>query len=245
MPDKPGNDQKTNYGIDAPGVIRNLFFGGAILLVIRFVFPVIRIAGTDIDITWFIWPGTIFTVESILMMIYSLYGKYKHRSRMLNLVDWKGDEQVLDIGTGKGLLMNGAAQKLTTGKSTGIDIWNDEDLTGNNMEAAQKNAAIEGVADKIDIKNENAMKMGFADNSFDVVLTNLCLHNIYNKEGRADACREISRVLKPGGTAVISDFRHVKQYKHNFDQLGLQTHLFSPNYLTTFPPLRILVVKKL
>ena len=89
------------------------------------------------------------------------------------------------------------------------------------------------------------MHMGFADSSFDVILTNLCLHNIYNKEGRADACKEISRVLKHGGTAVISDFRHVKQYKSNFDQLGLQTQLFWPNYLTTFPPLRILVVMKL
>ncbi len=244
MTNTPDSNQKTNYGIDAPGVIRNLFFGGLILLIIRFTFPVFRIGSTDIDITWFIWPGAIFTVESILMMVYSLYGKYKHRSRMLALIDWKGDEQVLDIGTGKGLLMNGAAQKLTTGKSTGIDIWNNEDLTGNNMEEALKNAAVEEVADKVEIKNENAMNMGFADNSFDVILTNLCLHNIYNKEGRADACKEIGRVLKQGGTAVISDFRHVKEYQRNFEHLGLQTKLFWPNYLTTFPPLRILVVKK-
>ena len=78
--------------------------------------------------------------------------------------------------------------------------------------------------------------------SFDVILTNLCLHNIYNKDGRADACKEISRVLKPGGTTVISDFRHVKEYKQDFDQLGLQTHLNWSNFLTMFPPLRILVV---
>jgi arsenite methyltransferase len=171
--------------------------------------------------------------------------KFKHRDRMLNMINWKGDEQVLDIGTGKGLLMTGAARKLTTGRSTGIDIWNNEDLTGNNIENALKNAEIEGVRDKIEIKNENAMSMSFADNSFDIILSNLCLHNIYNMEGRYTACKEISRVLKQGGTGIISDFRHVKQYKRNFDEFGLQTTLCTANYFTTFPPLRILVIKKL
>jgi arsenite methyltransferase len=245
MASNPGNNQKTNYGIDAPGVIRNLFLAGVILFALPFILPAIKIGSFNMDITWFIWPGMVFIIEGILMLIYSLYGKYKHRNRMLNLIDWKGNEQVLDVGTGKGLLMIGAAKKLTTGKSTGIDIWNEEDLTGNNMEAALKNAGIEGVENKIGIKNENAMNMGFADNSFDVILTNLCLHNIYNKEGRNNACREISRVLKTGGTGVISDFKHVKEYKSNFDQLGLQTQLFSASYFTTFPPLRILVVRKL
>ena len=88
------------------------------------------------------------------------------------------------------------------------------------------------------------MNMGFADNSFDVILTNLCLHNIYDKEGRYTACKEISRVLTKESTGIISDFRHVKEYKRNFDQIGLETTLYSPNYFSTFPPLRILVVKK-
>ena len=179
------------------------------------------------------------------MLFYSLFGKYKHRDRMLNLITWRGDEQALDIGTGKGLLMIGAAKKLTTGKSIGIDIWNEEDLSGNNIDNAIKNAEIEEVADKIEIENENAMNMGFADNSFDVILSNLCLHNIYAKEGRLTACKEIARVLKKGGTAIISDYRHVKEYQRNFDQPGLQTTLHRGNYLTTFPPLRILVVKKI
>ena len=156
------------------------------------------------------------------------------------MVNWKGDETVLDIGTGKGLLMIGAAKKLTTGKSTGIDVfWNEEgDLTGNNIENALRNAEIEGVKDKIAIENENAMNMSFADNSFDVILTNLCLHNIYDKEGRYIACKEISRVLKKGGTGIISDFRHTRQYKDNFDQLGLQATLCGCLIsLSTFPPL--------
>jgi arsenite methyltransferase len=239
------NKQKVNYGIDAPGVVRNLFIIGVGLCVLSLAFPITKIGSVTIDISWFIWPGLVFTIESFLMIIYALYGKFKHRDRMLNLINWKGDEQVLDIGTGKGLLMNGAAKKLTTGKSTGIDIWNAEDLTGNNIENALDNARIEGVQDKVEIKNENAMDLSFADSSFDVILSNLCLHNIYNKEGRATACKEIARVLKTGGTAVISDFRHVKQYKRNFDQLGLNTTIFTPNYFTTFPPLTILVIKKL
>lgn len=238
------NKHKASYGIDAPGVIRNLLIAGVLVFILPFVFPVVKIGSFSMDITWLVWSGFYLSLSGFLMLGYSLFGKFKHRDRMLNLVKWNGDEQVLDIGTGKGLLMIGAAQKVTTGKSIGIDIWNEEDLTGNNIGNALQNAEIEGVKDKIEIKNENAMDMGFADNSFDVILSNLCLHNIYNKEGRYTACKEISRVLKKGGTGIISDFRHTKEYKRNFDQLGLQTALCGFNYLSTFPPLRILVIKK-
>src|SRR5271169_3703487 len=106
----------------------------------------------------------------ILIVLYMKVEKFRHHDRMLNMLAWKGDEQVLDIGTGRGLLMIGAAKKLTTGKSTGIDIWNAEDLTGNNIENALKNAEIEGVSDKISIENENAMEMSFTDNSFDIIV---------------------------------------------------------------------------
>lgn len=244
MTDKPAGTGKAKYGIDAPGVIRNLFLGGAALVLAALLFPLIKVGSFEADISWFVWPGSVLLIESILMLAYSLYGKFMHRDRMLALVNWRGNEQVLDVGTGKGLLMIGAAKKLTTGKSTGIDIWVKEDLSGNNMIAALTNAAIEKVDSQIEILNENAVNMSFADNTFDVILTNLCLHNIYNKPGRYDACKEICRVLKKGGTAVISDFRHKREYKYNFEQLGLHTELRPTNYFTTFPPLTILVVKK-
>ncbi len=235
---------KANYGIDAPSVIRNLLVAALLLFIIAIFFPVIRIGSVTFLTSGLVWSAGGCAFGGFLMLAYSLWGKYKHRDRMLNLIDWKGNEQVLDIGTGKGLLMIGAAKKLSNGKSTGIDIWNAEDLTGNNVEAARLNATIEGVSDKVEILNENAMKMSFADDTFDVILTNMCLHNIYDKEGRKTACGEISRVLKPGGTAIIADFRHMKEYKSNFDGLNLQTTLLPASYLTTFPAVGILLVKK-
>jgi arsenite methyltransferase len=214
-----------------------------VLLGLVLFFPAIKIGNVIIETGGLLWSAGGVTVGGCLMLAYSLWGKYKHRDRMLNLVNWVGNEQVLDIGTGKGLLMIGAAKRLTTGKSIGIDIWNAEDLTGNNVDAALNNAATEGVEDKIEVLNENAMSMSFADNTFDVVLTNMCLHNIYDKEGRKTACREINRMLKPGGTAIIADFRNMREYKANFDELGLETRLLPANYLTTFPAVGILIVK--
>ncbi|MEO6849254.1 MAG: class I SAM-dependent methyltransferase [Mucilaginibacter sp.] len=239
------NKQKVNYGIDAPGVIRNLLIAGIICTLLPVFIPLVKVGKVSIDITWLVWTGLYLSLSGLLMLVYSLFGKFKHRDRMLKMINWTGNERVLDIGTGKGLLMIGAAKKLTTGTSIGIDIWNEEDLSGNNIENTLKNAEIEGVKDKIGIENENAMNMSFADNSFDVILSNLCLHNIYDKEGRKTACKEISRILTKGGTCIISDYKHVRQYKHNFDELGLQTKLCVANFLTTFPPLRILVIKKL
>jgi len=72
----------------------------------------------------------------------------------------------------------------------------------------------------------------------------MCLHNIYNKEGRKTACEEIVRVLKPGGTAIITDWRHVKEYKNNFDELGISTTYIAGNYLTTFPAVSMVIVRK-
>jgi ubiquinone/menaquinone biosynthesis C-methylase UbiE len=94
--------------------------------------------------------------------------------------------------------MIGAAKKLTTGRSVGIDIWSRKDLSGNSMEATLHNAQLEGVRDRVDVQSGDATAMNFPHDSFDVVVSNLCLHNIPRREGRDQVCREMVRVLKPG-----------------------------------------------
>jgi arsenite methyltransferase len=234
-----------HYGIDAPNVIRNFFVAGAFFLIVSVAFPRVVIAHTEfILFPGFLWPTLWFFFFGGLMLVYSLVGKFRHRDRILAKVHWTGAENVLDVGTGRGLLLIGAAKRLTSGHVTGIDIWNAEDLSGNGPEGLKKNIELEGVSGKTTILSEDARQMRFGDASFDVILSNLCLHNIYEKPGRIKACREIARVLKPGGVAVISDYKLMKEYAGEFTKAGLAVKMFPLDWTGTWPPLRILVARK-
>jgi SAM-dependent methyltransferase len=236
---------KPDYGIDAPNVIRNLFIAAALCLVLALAVRRVTVAHITIDF----YPGLLYSavaffVPGVLMLIYAKVGKFRHRDRMLAKLTWAGAETVLDVGAGRGLLLIGAAKRLATGHATGIDIWNTEDLSGNAPEALTKNIALEQVNAKTTVKSEDARQMSFPDASFDVVLSNLCLHNIYERDGRTKACTEVARVLKPNGVAVISDFRHMREYAAAFKTAGLAVEMCSLDWSGTFPPLRILVARK-
>ena len=239
MPAKP------DYGIDAPGVIRNLLLASVGGLLLALFTPRLIHIGSEVNLHSSGWGIAIGCgAGGLLMLIYAKFGKFRHRDRMLQLHNWRGDEQVLDVGTGRGLLLVGAARRLTTGHATGIDIWNKEDLSGNALERTEQNMAVEGVAEKCSLLSEGAQKMSAPDNSFDVILSNLCLHNIYDKPTRLRACNEIARVLKPGGVAIISDFKHTREYAAALRKAGLRVERKMPNFLTTYPPLRILLAYK-
>jgi arsenite methyltransferase len=96
----------------------------------------------------------------------------------------------------------------------------------------------------VELLSEDAQRMTFPDSNFDVIVSNLCLHNIPTAEGREKACREIARVLKPGGMAVISDFIKTAEYEKAFRAAGLKTERTFPNIFKTFPPLRIVTARK-
>jgi SAM-dependent methyltransferase len=237
--------QKPDYGIDAPGVIRNLILVGVAVPVLSWFVPVLRLGPVSILIRPAALPAAVLCLlEAALMIIYSKSGKFRHRDRMLKTVNWKGDETVLDVGTGRGLMMIGAAKKLGSGRAVGIDIWSRKDLSGNSMEKTLRNAEIEGVRDRVEVQSGDATSINFADGSFDVVLSNLCIHNIPTRDGRDRACREIVRILKPGGKAVISDFIHTADYVKTFKSVGAETTRSGMDFLFTFPPLRIVEVQK-
>ena len=178
------------------------------------------------------------------MVYYARAGKFRVRDRILGSIPWRGDETVLDVGTGRGLLLIGAAKRLKTGRATGIDIWSTEDLSGNRMENTIENARSEGVEDKITIRSESAQKMSFADATFDVVLSNLCLHNLPTREARDSACAEIARVLKPGGTALISDYKKTEEYAKAFERRGCRVESDAGVRIWFFPPLKLLTIHK-
>jgi arsenite methyltransferase len=214
---------KPDYGVDNPriGVIIVLAVAAGLAFGLQFRESSGEAARTAASIVLSLVPTGIILI--LLMVSYVKFEKFRNRDRMLRMAAWRGDELVLDVGTGRGLMMIGAAKRLTTGKSIGIDIWRAGDLSGNTAAAAMRNAEIEGVRDKVDLRNADARKIPFADDSFDRVFSNLCLHNLPGPEDRAAACREIARVLKPGGVAIVSDYMHTDEYAKVFRGEGMET----------------------
>jgi SAM-dependent methyltransferase len=239
MPKRP------DYGIDAPGVLVTLLSIGVLGQILGLFAPPLTIGpvtilfGIPMQIA-----GGIFLLQGVLMFIYVKWGKFRHRDRMLAQVPWTGNERLLDIGTGRGLLLIGAARRLTTGRAVGIDIWSTKDLSGNAIKRTQANVALEGVGDKVELRTEDASKLTFPNASFDVVMSNLCIHNIPKQTGRDQACREIARVLRPGGVAVISDYKLTKKYAEVLAGERLSVEWRGPFWRDTFPPLKMFVARK-
>jgi ubiquinone/menaquinone biosynthesis C-methylase UbiE len=214
---------RADYGIDAPIAVRNLLIVCA-LGILSLITRVAGLWGRESPIALLGQPlisaGLACSVMAVWMICSSKWGKVRERETYLDLLAWRGDERVLDVGCGRGLFLIGAAKRLTTGRATGIDIWQAEDLSGNKPEATLSNAVSEGVADRVEVQTADARKLPFDDASFDVVLSSAALHNIYDAGGRQSAVREIARVLKVGGRVLIADVRHTRDYARTLREAG-------------------------
>ena len=246
----PNHGTKPNYGVDAPNVLRNLFLIGVACLLVG-IFGPRHIHLGHIDFfprPMFRGTGGVLVVEGLLFLLYVKVGKFRHRDRMLSLLQWRGDEQVLDVGCGRGLLLAGAAKLLAarngSGRVTGIDIWSNVDMGGNSEAATRHNLELEGISDRCTLIGVPAQEMTFPDAAFDVVVSNLCLHNIYDRAKRRQAIEQIMRVLKPGGVAILSDYKRTAEYAEQLRQAGFLVERRWGNPLYTFPPLRIVFAGK-
>jgi SAM-dependent methyltransferase len=131
------------------------------------------------------------------------------RKQIFDSIALRGDEKVLDVGCGGGVLLNEAARRLTTGQATGIDIWAPHS-GGGNYALLMKNAKLEGVADKIEFKQADVRKLPFEDSSFDLIVSSGALHHISrDRSEHEQAINEMLRVLKPGGQIALMDISHI------------------------------------
>ncbi len=217
-------NHKSNYGIDAPGLLRMFIFGAVVCVSITGAIYLWNDTHSAVALT----VTTIFgllacylTGMACLMIYESKVTKVKGRDAILDLVNWRGDEKVLDIGCGRGLLLIGAAKRLTSGKATGIDIWQAKDQSQNSPQGAIDNAFIESVTDKIEIQTADMRALPFMDGTFDVVMSHWTLHNLELETDRVIALNEMNRVLRPGGRLILTDIEHRNNYIEHISALGL------------------------
>ena len=229
---------RPQYGYDAPGIMRGMLVAGAGLLAASVTAATVGqgrwpgIAAVTLAVA-----GVVPLFLGVVMFTYSAVGKMRMRDRMLDMVPWTGTETVLDVGTGAGLLLIGAARRLTTGRAIGIDVWATKDLSGDARAMIARNAGIERVSGRCEVDTADARALPMADESFDRVLSLLCLHNIEEPGGQDRACQEIARVLRPGGTALIGDYVPTSRYAAAFAANGLRVTPSRTYFSTALGPM--------
>lgn len=215
--------QRPQYGIDAPDLLRFFAIAGVASLAICIFSLRLSIFGQTIQsiVSALSGVAAIYLLGmGGLMLYYSKIEKLKDCEKLLDLIRWSGDEQVLDVGCGRGLMLVKVAKRLTSGKAIGIDLWQQQDQSDNNAAGTLSNAAIEGVTDRIEVQTADMRQLPFADNSFDVVVSSWAVHNLEAVVDRHQALAEIMRVLKPNGRVVLADIVNQSEYGEYFKQHG-------------------------
>ncbi len=216
--------KRPDYGIDAPGMVRNLLIAGIVAL--SLLLP--ALIG--------FWPGQPWGGLLVgLLLLCAAYclglgflvlhasriGKLSQREHLLDLIPWSGREHVLDVGCGHGLMLVAAAKRLPMGKAVGIDLWHSEDQADNRPDVPLTNARLEGVADRVEVQTADMRRLPFSDECFDVVLSHWAVHNLHGAKERSQTLTEMTRVLKPGGYIILADIEYHVEYADGLASLGL------------------------
>jgi SAM-dependent methyltransferase len=234
---------RPDYGLDAPTVVRRLLIAGTVLPLagwgILWLAPAHGSAGRILA-----YVGVSYLATGALMVWSSRVGKLRARDRLLDALRLRGDEHVLDVGCGHGLLLIGAAKRLPSGRAVGVDLWSQTDQGSNSRQATLANARAEGVGAAVEVRDGDMRRLPFPDASFDAVVSSLALHNVPSREDRRAAIGEIVRVLKPGGQVAILDIAHVGQYAADLRAAGLRDISVRGPSFWVFPPVRTVVARK-
>jgi arsenite methyltransferase len=178
------------------------------------------------------------------MLHSSRRGKLLERDRLLDGLGLAGDEDVLDVGCGRGLLLLGAAKRLRRGRAVGIDLWSAVDQSDNHRAATLANAEAEGVGERVEVVDGDMRALPFADGSFDRVVSSIAIHNVAEAADRERACHEIARVLRPGGRVAVLDLRATGEYVLAFEDAGLVDVARSGRSFRMYPPVRVVTARR-
>jgi len=156
--------------------------------------------------------------------------------RMANLAALEAADQVLDVGTGTGVVALEAARRVgTRGSVRAID------LSAGMLATAERLAGRDAVGRQVVWQRMDAEALAFSTDHFDVVLSLFALLHFPNP---LVALREMLRVLKPGGRLILAlgsrpplataaGLAHVLQLLPKLARRRVGRELAAPGFLET------------
>lgn len=240
----PPPARRVDYGLDAPVIVKT-FAALCLCLTVAGIVLLARFPGARAERfgRMALWMGGAWGLTALLMILSSRVGKLRARDRLLDRLALRGDETVLDVGCGHGLLLLGAARRLPQGRAIGVDLWSQRDQASNSAAATLANADAEGVRDRVDVRDGDMRALPLPDASVDVVVSSLAIHNLPSAVERERAVVEIVRVLRAGGRVALLDIAHVADYARVLRANGCAIE-HSALVPTIFPPTRELMARK-
>lgn len=130
------------------------------------------------------------------------------RDRIVERAAPAGDDVVVDVGSGTGLLALMFAPRVE--KVWAIDI---SPQMCDYLRAKAESAELDNVA----VAVASAVSLPLVDQSADVVVSNYCLHHLRDRD-KERALAEAYRVLRPGGRLVIGDMMFRLGVAHQRDR---------------------------
>jgi ubiquinone/menaquinone biosynthesis C-methylase UbiE len=177
----------------------------------------------------FVFPALIAVgVVFLVVTLYFAYARYRLSSMGGNLqiqirelvlayLDWNGNGEALDIGCGNGPLTIQLAQKYPGARMTGIDYWGKKWEYSKSL--CERNAKIEGVAQRVSFQKASASALPFEDGCFDAAVSNLVFHEVRDAKDKRAVIREVLRVVKKGGRFAFQDLFLLKPVYGKTDDL--------------------------
>jgi SAM-dependent methyltransferase len=156
-------------------------------------------------------------ILSTLVLILFFYFLYAYRqlspaggdlqgrvsSLLTDKIRGTAEGRLLDIGCGSGVLSAELAVKCPGLNIQGIDYWSS--MWGYSKEKCENLAKKYNVADRIHFEKASASSLPFADETFDIVISNMVFHEVADAKDKREVIKEALRVLKTGGQFVFQD----------------------------------------
>ncbi|PKA62781.1 2-phytyl-1,4-beta-naphthoquinone methyltransferase, chloroplastic [Apostasia shenzhenica] len=143
--------------------------------------------------------------------------------------DWSAVRTALDVGCGRGILLNAVALQLkkegSSGRVVGLDGRRETAV------AALRRASAEGVQEYVTCREGDARRLPFPDGYFDVVVSAVHLSSLGRNPGDSPAAAaaervrglgELVRVLKPGGVGVVWDLVCGPDFAHKLKDMRME-----------------------
>src|SRR4051812_16926633 len=167
--------ERSDYGYDAP--VAPIVF--ALLAVTFFlVAAMFWRSGLNRDGLRMSLMSLFFAGHAASFLYTTRRGKFREWDAILDGLQLRGNEKVLDMGCGRGAVLTAIARRLPNGRVTGVDIWSRTDQSGNARDVTLRNASLEGVADRIDVETGDMRALPFPDATFDLIVSSMAIHNI-------------------------------------------------------------------